>query len=109
MEKFQSTIDIPFKTGISTEKIDHLKKVFKGTEEVRILDIDPTHVRLEYSPYQYGESYLREMVHNLGIEIRKNDPKPGRWQKMIQYLIRENKKNFGAKGLNCCAMHKCGI
>jgi hypothetical protein len=109
MDKYKSSIDLPFKSEISTEKIGNLKKVMEGIEEVRILDVNPAHIKLEYSPYKYGESYLKEMVQNQGIEIINGSGKPGKWQQMIQYLIRENKKNFGTKKLNCCAMHNCGI
>ena len=92
--------------NLSEDFIQKIKDHFNGLADLKILDFQSSHITLEFNPYIYSEAFLLSEVRKIGFTMRPERKRRNIFMEIIENLIKDNKKSFGNKRMNCCDLNK---
>jgi hypothetical protein len=82
---------------------DLIKDKIGSMSGIEILQLTPQFLKVKYYPYLHDETELITALKQIGL---KRKQKPNFFRRLINKIIKENKKSFGNQKLDCCDLNK---
>lgn len=90
---------------LTSEEIESCTSLVMSEKGISNVNFADRSASFEYNPYLISKEEITEVITRLNIEFFEAPQKMGIIKRWLLKMAKENNKNFGSQGIDCCNMN----
>lgn len=104
-EDFTKVSIIETSEKMASSQQDLIKDTIGSMSGIDLLQITPEFLKVKYYPHLHDKSELITVLKKIGLKLKQSE-KPSFFKRLLNKIIKENRKSFGSQKLDCCDLNK---